>query len=96
MTAVWDIAPCSVVEAGRRFIATMIEAVHISETSVYFETSRHCIREGGLPYSRCRENMKSNVKPVRLLDDLRLVTSCDFISFSSLPFKAGVNSMYHL
>jgi hypothetical protein len=36
MAVVWDTAPYSLVEADRRFIALMMEAVHPSETSVYF------------------------------------------------------------
>jgi hypothetical protein len=46
MTDFLDIAPCSIVEANRRFrgafASMMIEAVRTSETSVYFkETTRH-------------------------------------------------------
>jgi hypothetical protein len=54
MIALWDIVPCSVAEVDRRFrdtyasiIRAMMEAVRISETSVYFsENTRHCITEG--------------------------------------------------
>jgi hypothetical protein len=62
MTAVCYIAPCSLIEVDRCFrdaysvIALMIEAVRISETSVYFnETTRRysCYR-----HTRRRENLK--------------------------------------
>jgi hypothetical protein len=36
LTAFWVIAPCSFVELGQRFIALMMEAVRISETSLFF------------------------------------------------------------
>jgi hypothetical protein len=49
MAVIWDIAPCSLVEARRLFIAIvlMIEKVRTSETSFYSnETTRGCISEG--------------------------------------------------
>jgi hypothetical protein len=54
MTVFWDTALCSLVDVDRRFRgayclirAMMMEAVCISETSVYFnETTQHCIPEG--------------------------------------------------
>jgi hypothetical protein len=58
VTAFWDVAPCSLVEVDdvsevrtvsiirARLIALMMEAVRISETSVYFhETSRRYIAD---------------------------------------------------
>jgi len=36
LTAFWVVAPCSFVEVGQRFIALMMEAVRISETSLFF------------------------------------------------------------
>jgi hypothetical protein len=42
ITPSWDIAQCSLVEVGRLFIVLMMEAVHMSETSVYLnETRQH-------------------------------------------------------
>jgi hypothetical protein len=44
-TVFWDVDPCSLVEGDRRFIALMMEAVNISETSVSYETTRLNIPE---------------------------------------------------
>jgi hypothetical protein len=41
-TVSWDVAPCSQVEVGRRFIAVMMEAVRTSETSVIFNVTTRC------------------------------------------------------
>jgi hypothetical protein len=42
----WDVAPCSLSEIDRRFIAMMMEAVSTSETSVNFhETTERNIEE---------------------------------------------------
>jgi hypothetical protein len=52
ITPFWDIAPCCLVEVGRRFrgaycsIRVMVAAVRTFKTSVYFnETTRHYITE---------------------------------------------------
>jgi hypothetical protein len=48
MTVFWDIAPCSLGETERWWIALMMEAVSTSETSVNFsQTTRHIIPEDG-------------------------------------------------
>jgi hypothetical protein len=39
--ALWNIVQCSLVE-----VDLIMEAARTSETSVYFETTRHCIPEG--------------------------------------------------
>jgi hypothetical protein len=45
-TVFWDVAPCSHVEIGRSFIALMMEAVRIPETSAHFNvTTRRYIPE---------------------------------------------------
>jgi hypothetical protein len=50
-TALWDIAPCSLVEVHGRFIALMMEAITTSKTSVYFNTTtRRYIPESCHPY----------------------------------------------
>jgi hypothetical protein len=53
MIFLWNTQPCSLVEVDRRFrgacasIALIMEAVRISETSIYFnETTRRFIPEG--------------------------------------------------
>jgi hypothetical protein len=72
--AFWDIAPYSLVEVNRRFrglyclhhqgdyfIRLLMEAVRISETSVYYnETARRYIPEGCNLHTRHRENLKSH------------------------------------
>jgi hypothetical protein len=41
MAVFWVVAPCSVVEVNQRFIALMMEAARISETSVnFYQTTR--------------------------------------------------------
>jgi hypothetical protein len=64
-TAFWDVAPCSVVEADKRFrgvIALMMEAVQICEMSVYFhETTQHYIPESCCLHTRRRENLRSHL-----------------------------------
>jgi hypothetical protein len=61
-----DIAPYSLVEVDRRFtgayclhhVALMIDAISISETSVYFyETTRRYISESYHLHTRRRENL---------------------------------------
>jgi hypothetical protein len=68
MTALWDVAPYSLVVVGRRFRATycphhqsgvMMEAVRTTETSACFqETTRLYIPEISHLYTRCRENLR--------------------------------------
>jgi hypothetical protein len=71
MTALWDTAPRSLVEVGRRFRgayylhsqinALMMEAVRTSETSVNFcETTQRNNSEGYHIHTRRRENLKSH------------------------------------
>jgi hypothetical protein len=71
MTAFWVVAPCSLVEADRRFRGVysivrsilMIESVSTSETSVnFYETTRRNIPEGRHLHTRRRENLKSHEK----------------------------------
>jgi hypothetical protein len=46
ITPSWDIAQCSLVELHRLFIVLMMEAVRLSETSVYLnETTQRYIPE---------------------------------------------------
>jgi hypothetical protein len=45
MIAFWGTAPCSLVAVDRR-LALMMEAVHTSETSDYYEAKRCNILEG--------------------------------------------------
>jgi hypothetical protein len=73
MRAFWDVAPCNIIGADRRFrneyclvmnnnlfITLMMEVVRTSETSVYSETTRRYIPEGyHLRTCRC-ENLKSH------------------------------------
>jgi hypothetical protein len=71
MTALWDIAPCSLVELYRRFVgvnclhhqgALAMEAARTSETLVYFkETTRRYISEGCHFYTHSRENLKHDI-----------------------------------
>jgi hypothetical protein len=45
MKAFWDIALCSLIEVNQRFkraIALMMDAVHTSDTSVYFNEATWC------------------------------------------------------
>jgi hypothetical protein len=69
MTAFWDVARCSLVEADRRFwgayspriVAMKMETVRTSETSVYFhETIQHDIPENYDLHARRHENLKSH------------------------------------
>jgi hypothetical protein len=67
MTAVWDMAPRSLLEVDRRFrgvycqVAPIVEALSASETSVYFyETTRRHIPESSRLRIRHREHMKSH------------------------------------
>jgi hypothetical protein len=49
-TVFWDVAPCSHVVVGRSFIAQMIDAVRISETSAHFNvTTRRYIPKDSKP-----------------------------------------------
>jgi hypothetical protein len=58
-TVFWDVAPCNHVEVGRSFIALMMEAVRISETSVHFNgTTRLYIRKDSKLHTRHHENLK--------------------------------------
>jgi hypothetical protein len=58
-TVFWDVAPCNHVEVGRSFIALMMEAVRVSETSVHFNGStRRYIPEDSKLYTRHHENLK--------------------------------------
>jgi hypothetical protein len=60
MTVSWVIAPCSLVEVYRRFIAIalMMEA---ASTSVYFyQTTRRNNPEDSQLHTRRRENLKSH------------------------------------
>jgi hypothetical protein len=59
MRAVWDIVPCSF-GVDRCFITLIMEAVHISETSVYSETTRRYIPDGSYLHTRRRENLISH------------------------------------
>lgn len=44
MTALWDLAPCSLVKVDGRFRDDlMMSAVRTSKTPDYFETARRCI-----------------------------------------------------
>jgi hypothetical protein len=65
MTVVWTVEPCSLVEVDRRFrgviIVLMIEAIRISETSVYFhKTTWSYSPESSHLHTRRRENLKSS------------------------------------
>jgi hypothetical protein len=58
-TVFWDVAPSSHVEVGRSFIALMMEAVRISETSGHFNvTTRRYIPEDYKLHTRHHENLK--------------------------------------
>jgi hypothetical protein len=58
-TVFWDVAPSSHVEVGRSFIALMMEAVRISETSAHFNvTTRRYIPEHSKLHTRHHENLK--------------------------------------
>jgi hypothetical protein len=48
----WDVAPCSLLEIDRRFIALMMEAVSTSETSVnsYETTGRNIPEDNHLDF----------------------------------------------
>jgi hypothetical protein len=66
MTPFWDIPPCSLAEVDRRFRGAyclqgdlIMESVHTSETSVYFETTRRYIPKGCHLHISHRENVKS-------------------------------------
>jgi hypothetical protein len=69
MAALWDVAPCSLVEVlytdvsavrTSSVISAMMEAVRTSETSVFFnETARLYIPQGCHVHTRRRENLKS-------------------------------------
>jgi hypothetical protein len=82
MTALWDIASCSLDAVDRRFrgaycfhhqsdemgIVLMMEALRIYETSVYYnETTRREISEGYPLHTRRRENLISH--KIRLVLD---------------------------
>jgi hypothetical protein len=67
MDVSWDVAPCSLVEAYRRFRGAFClhyqgdEAVSTSETSVnFYQTTRCNIPEDRHLHTRCRENLKSH------------------------------------
>jgi hypothetical protein len=56
MNAIWDFAPCSLVE-----IALMIEAVSTSKKSVnFYEATQRNIPEDSHLHTRRRENLKSH------------------------------------
>jgi hypothetical protein len=57
MTAFWDIAPSSRIRA----IALMMEAVRISETSVYFNETHGATSQETHLHSRCLEDLKCHV-----------------------------------
>jgi hypothetical protein len=64
MAALWDVAPCSLVEIDWRFrrvlIALMMESFYTSETSVSFhQTTRRNNPEDSYLHTRRRENLKS-------------------------------------
>jgi len=82
MAVVWDTAPYSLVEAYRRFIALMMEAVRPSETSVNFkDTTRRYIQEN-CHLTRRRENLKAHTRKLRFtscnLCHIDLPHSCSF------------------
>jgi hypothetical protein len=100
--AFWDIAPCSLVVVDRRFrgsyclhhqgdefIVLIMEAVHISETSIsYNETTRRNIPEVSNLHTRFRENLKCHKQgsgtKLLLLEGLELVglfRSCPMAGF---------------
>jgi hypothetical protein len=57
----WDVAPCGHVEVGRSFIALMMNAVRIFETSAHFNvTTRRYIPEDSKLHTRHHENLKSH------------------------------------
>jgi hypothetical protein len=61
MAVFWVVAPCSLVEVYRRFIALMVEAASTSDTSVnVYQTTRRNIPEDSYLHTRRRENLKSH------------------------------------
>jgi hypothetical protein len=68
MTASWDIAPCSLVEVDAHFRGALVmEAVHTSQTLVYFNETTHCyIPEG----SHLHDNKRSDFTKGRGFPDI--------------------------
>jgi hypothetical protein len=61
----WDVAPRRLSEVDKRF-ALMMESVHTSETSVYFETTRRYIPKSCHLHTRRHKNFKSHMMNLRL------------------------------
>jgi hypothetical protein len=84
ITAFWDIALCSLVEADRHFkdayraIALMIEAVRAYETYVYFATTRRYIPDDCHLHTRRRKNLKSQPNYMSSSPQRRLFVYCPY------------------
>jgi hypothetical protein len=80
MTDFWDVAPRRLSEVDKRF-ALMMESVHTSETSVYFnETTRRYIPKSCHLHTRGRKNFKSHMMNLRLSATLPMFKIQSFYS----------------
>jgi hypothetical protein len=81
----------------KRAIALMMEAVHTSETSIYYNvTTRRFIPEDSTLLTRNRENLKSGANVIEYLNKLKRLVSLSplFVSSAYLCLHSGRSLLF--